>query len=74
MATPLAPVQDPNLSSTKLVNTPDNYMSLGLQPSEEAFMGVIIDNNRPGHKNGMNTPWLGGGGLKIEGGVGGGGG
>ena len=47
-------------------------MALGLHPIEEALRDGIIDENIPSHKNVMNYPQVGRGGLMIKGDVGGG--
>ena len=67
---PLAPAHDPNLSPVKYTRTPNQDMSLRLHPSEETLRGGIIEENKTVHKNVMNFPRVGGGGLKIEEGVG----
>ena len=49
-------------------------MTPGLQPIKESLRVGMLDGNQPSHKNIMNDPWVGGGGLTIEVGVVGGGG
>ena len=65
-----APAQDSNLLPIKYIRMPNQEMALGFQPREEVLRDGIIDNDQLGHKNIMNYPWVGGGGLTIEEGVG----
>lgn len=52
----VAPQADPNLKSEKYFRTPNQDMSLGLQPSLQAIEAGRIDDENPAHKNVANAP------------------
>jgi zinc finger protein len=52
---PMAPKADPYLKSEKYYRTPNQDMSLGLQPSEQAVEAGKIDDANPEHKNIANV-------------------
>lgn len=52
---PLAPAQDPNMTSAKYFRTATQDMAIGLQPSQQAIEAGRIDDNNPTHKNPANS-------------------
>lgn len=52
---PNAPAADPQLKSEKYFRTPNQDMSLGLQPSQQAVEDGRIDDDNPDHKNRVNV-------------------
>lgn len=52
---PNAPIPDPHLKVVKYNRTPNQDMSLGLQPSADAVKDGKIEDNNPKHKNVVNA-------------------
>jgi zinc finger protein len=52
---PNAPTPDPHLKVVKYTRTPNQDMSLGLQPSADAVKDGKIEDNNPKHKNVANA-------------------
>jgi zinc finger protein len=52
---PLAPQADPKMTTSRYERTPNQDMSIGLQPSAAAIEAGLINDSDPSHKNSLNS-------------------